>query len=60
LDWLYDQIAKLNETDRSITLLMLDGFSYKEMSSILGISETYVGVKINRIKKHLTEQSNHF
>lgn len=60
LDWLYDQIAKLNEADRSITLLMLDGFSYKEMSGILGISETYVGVKINRIKKHLTEQSNHF
>jgi RNA polymerase sigma-70 factor (ECF subfamily) len=38
LDWLYDQIAKLNEADRSITLLMLDGFSYKEMSAILGIS----------------------
>ena len=37
LDWLYDQIAQLNEIDRSLTLLLLDGYSYKEMSSILGI-----------------------
>ncbi len=55
--WLYEQIQKLDEVDRSLCLLMLDGFSYKEMASIVGISESYVGVKINRIKKHLTEQS---
>lgn len=55
LDWLYRQIAKLNEIDRSLTLLMLDGFSYKEMSAILGISENHIGVKIHRIKKHLSE-----
>lgn len=57
LNWLYDQISKLNEIDRSLTLLMLDGYSYKEMSGILGISESNVGVKINRIKKHLTQKS---
>ena len=57
LDWLYDQIAQLNEIDRSLTLLLLDGYSYKEMSAILGISESNVGVKINRIKKHLTNKS---
>ena len=55
--WLYDQIHQLDEVDRSLCLLLLDGFSYKEMASIVGISENYVGVKINRIKKHLTEQS---
>lgn len=55
--WLYDQIHRLDEVDRSLCLLLLDGFSYKEMASIVGISESYVGVKINRIKKHLTEQS---
>lgn len=60
LDWLYEQIAKLDEVDRSLTLLMLDGFSYKEMAGIVGISETYVGVKINRIKKHLIEKSNDY
>jgi RNA polymerase sigma-70 factor (ECF subfamily) len=36
---------------------MLDGFSYKEMAEILGISESNIGVKIHRIKKHLTNQS---
>lgn len=57
LDWLYQEIAKLDKVDRSVTLLMLDGFSYKEMSEILGISESNIGVKIHRIKKHLTKQS---
>ncbi|WP_420627287.1 RNA polymerase sigma factor [Candidatus Leptofilum sp.] len=57
LIWLYDQIAQLNEIDRSLTLLLLDGYSYKEMASILGISVSNVGVKINRIKKHLTRKS---
>ncbi|WP_457652896.1 RNA polymerase sigma factor [Rhodocaloribacter sp.] len=57
LDWLYGQIAKLNPIDRSLMLLVLEGFSYKEMATILGISESNVGVKINRIKKRLTHQS---
>lgn len=57
LAWLYEEIAQLNEVDRSLTLLLLDGFSYKEMSKIIGISESNVGVKINRIKKHLTMKS---
>jgi RNA polymerase sigma-70 factor (ECF subfamily) len=53
LDWLYAQIAQLDEVDRSLALLMLDGFSYREMASILGITENYVGVKISRIKMAL-------
>jgi RNA polymerase sigma-70 factor (ECF subfamily) len=53
LTWLYEEIHKLDEIDRSITLLLLDGFSYKEMATIVGISESNVGVKINRIKKQL-------
>jgi RNA polymerase sigma-70 factor, ECF subfamily len=56
LDWLYRQIAALNEVDRSLALLMLDGFSYREMADIVGISETYVGVKLNRIKSALAEK----
>ncbi|MEO5925754.1 MAG: sigma-70 family RNA polymerase sigma factor [Bryobacteraceae bacterium] len=57
VEWLYAQIRALNEIDRSLTLLMLDGFSYKEMASMLGITESYVGVKINRIKAQLTSKS---
>ena len=53
LDWLYAQIAQLDEVDRSLALLMLDGFSYREMAGILGITENHVGVKISRIKMAL-------
>ncbi len=53
LGWLYEQIARLDHVDRSLTLLMLDGLSYREMADTLGISESHVGVKINRIKNHL-------
>src|SRR4249919_624167 len=50
VEWLYRQIAQLKDVDRSVALLMLDGFSYREIAAIVGISESNVGVKINRIK----------
>ncbi|MEO6406934.1 MAG: sigma-70 family RNA polymerase sigma factor [Ferruginibacter sp.] len=57
LAWLYEEIYKLEKTDRSIALLLLDNFSYKEMAAIIGISESNIGVRINRIKKHLITKS---
>jgi len=60
LTWLYEEIYKLNEVDRSIALLLLDSFSYKEMSTILGITESNIGVKINRIKKYLIAKSKKY
>jgi RNA polymerase sigma-70 factor (ECF subfamily) len=57
LEWMYDEIAKMDSIDRSLTMLLLDGFSYKEMSEILGITSSNVGVKINRIKKKLQERA---
>ena len=57
IEWLYEQISKLGEVDRSLCLLLLDDFSYKEMADIVGISESNVAVKIHRIKKYLVEQS---
>lgn len=56
LEWIYQRITELDEVSRSLALLMLDGFSYRDMSQILGISESNVGVKINRIKATLTAQ----
>jgi RNA polymerase sigma-70 factor (ECF subfamily) len=53
VEWLYQQIAQLRNVDRSIALLLLDGFSYKEIASIVGLTETNVGVKVNRIKSAL-------
>ena len=57
LEWLYHEISLLDFIDRSLTMLMLDGFTYKEMSEILGITSSNVGVKINRIKKRLQERA---
>lgn len=57
LIWLYQEITRLNEVDRSLCLLLLDDVSYREMAQILGISESNVAVKIHRIKKYLTERS---
>ena len=37
----------------SVALLLLDGFSYKEIAAIVGLTESNVGVKINRIKSAL-------
>lgn len=56
LEWLYEQIAGLEPVDRSLCLLLLDGFSYKEMAEMVGISESNVGVKIHRIKQKLRNE----
>lgn len=58
LEWLYDQIAQLGEIDRSVALLLLDGFSYQEIADALGMNESNVGVRIHRIKAHLTKESS--
>lgn len=57
LEWLYQQIAQLKEVDRSVALLLLDGFTYKEIAGIIGLTESNVGVKINRIKAALAGKS---
>jgi RNA polymerase sigma-70 factor (ECF subfamily) len=56
-DWLYEQIGQLEPIDRSVCLLLLDGFSYKEMAEMIGISESNLGVKVHRIKQYLIERS---
>ena len=53
VEWLYHEIAQLKEVDRSVALLLLDGFTYRDIASIVGLSESNVGVKINRIKAAL-------
>jgi len=52
---LYAQIHALRPVDRSLMLLLLDGLSYREMAEILGLSESAVGTRINRIKTQLTQ-----
>ena len=52
---LYVEIRKLPKVESSLVLLYLDGLSYREMADVLGISESNVGVKLNRTKKRLAQ-----
>ena len=53
---LYAAIHQLPKVDASLALMHLDGLSYSEMAEVLGISENYIGVKLNRLRKQLAEQ----
>jgi RNA polymerase sigma-70 factor (ECF subfamily) len=44
ISWLYVQIGQLEPIDRSVCLLMLDGYKYREIADMLGISESSIGV----------------
>ena len=46
-------IRQLSEPDRALIALFLDELSYQQIALILGISESNVGVKLNRIKIRL-------
>jgi RNA polymerase sigma-70 factor (ECF subfamily) len=50
---LYQAINYLSNVEKSIIILYLEDYSYKEISEIIGLSESNTGVKINRIKTHL-------
>jgi RNA polymerase sigma-70 factor (ECF subfamily) len=52
---LYAAIRQLPKTDAALILLYLDDQSYRQMAEVLGISESNVGVKLNRAKKALGE-----
>jgi RNA polymerase sigma-70 factor (ECF subfamily) len=56
---LYEAIGKLKADQKAIILLYLDKKSYDEISEITGLSESNVGVKINRIKKKLFNLLSH-
>ena len=50
---LYLCIDELNQLNKAIILLYLDGNSQDEISEITGISKTNVGTRISRIKEQL-------
>ena len=50
---LFEALRKLNDGDKALITLYLEDFSYQEMAEITGISESNVGVKLNRIKNKL-------
>jgi RNA polymerase sigma-70 factor (ECF subfamily) len=58
VEQLYNAIHQLPKTDAALVLLYLDELSYREMAEVLGISESNVGVKLNRAKKALSALMN--
>lgn len=62
IEWLYDKLRTLKETDRLLVVLYLDGLTYDEMSQILGVSSSSIGVKLHRLKtklKQLLKEEKH-
>jgi RNA polymerase sigma-70 factor (ECF subfamily) len=53
---LQQMILQLKPLDKALILLYLEENSHKEISQIIGISETNVATKINRIKNGLKQK----
>ena len=53
---LYQAIRDLNDIDRMIVTLHLDGYENEEISEIAGITRNHVAVKLHRIKETLTRK----
>ena len=51
---LHVAIDKLSEIEKAIIMLYLDEKTYEEISEIIGISNSNVGVRLNRIKQKLS------
>lgn len=52
---LYAFLEKLNNLDKALMVLYLDNTRYKDIAAILGISESNISTKINRIKSKLKD-----
>lgn len=50
---LMDAILKLPDQTQKIISLSLEGFTYEEIASVVGVTESNVGVRLNRGKKRL-------
>lgn len=49
--WLMRAIGALPPLDRALVMLHLDELSYAEIASVLGIAESNVGTRLNRIRQ---------
>jgi RNA polymerase sigma factor (sigma-70 family) len=54
LERVYAAIRRLPPLDRSLILLSLDGVSYRDMAAIHGLTESNIGVRLNRARHALS------
>jgi RNA polymerase sigma-70 factor (ECF subfamily) len=55
LEQLYRAIHRMEDFDRILVLLMLDGLTYREITEVTGLSENNVGVSLTRARQRLTQ-----
>lgn len=55
---LHEQIDHLDEPDRSIVRMQLEGYSYEEIGKTLGMTEKNVSVRLVRVKERLRKAMN--
>ena len=53
---LYEYIHGLNELEKGLMLLLLEGKKYEEIAAITGLTASNVGTRISRIKQKLKAQ----
>ncbi|MEO2052549.1 MAG: sigma-70 family RNA polymerase sigma factor [Allomuricauda sp.] len=58
LNLMHNAIANLNKVEKAIVMLHLDEKSNEEIAQIVGITQNYVRVKMNRIKIKLSKNLN--
>lgn len=56
LDLLQQMLQSLNELDRALLILHLEGYEQSAIAEIVGITNTNVATKIARIKQRLQQQ----
>ena len=56
INLLYQVIRRLDEIDRMIITLNLEGYKNPEIAEITGMSTNHINVKLHRIRKSITDQ----
>lgn len=51
-------IQRLDELDRALVLMVLEGCSHGEIAEVLGVSESNVGTRFHRLKQRLRRDLN--
>jgi RNA polymerase sigma factor (sigma-70 family) len=52
---LFWALRKLKDSEKAVISLYLEDFNYREIAAITGLSESNVGVRLNRIKNKLKQ-----
>lgn len=53
IEKLYGAIHAMDDFDRALVLLMLEGLPYAEIAEVTGLTENHVGVALTRARRRL-------